>query len=225
VLRTAIAERGKARAVLATGNSQLAFFSSLRTLKDIDWQRVEVFHMDEYLGIDATHSASFRNFLMREVVEPLGIGKFHGIDGDPERAEQTIASYAEQLGHAPVDLCCMGIGENGHLAFNDPPDVDFRDRQLLKVVTLDEVSRRQQVREGHFADLSHVPTRAITLTVPALLSPARTLVIAPEDRKAEAVRAALEGPITPHCPASILRTASHAVLYLDAASARLLEAR
>ncbi|MDZ7799714.1 MAG: glucosamine-6-phosphate deaminase [Trueperaceae bacterium] len=219
-LADAIRDRGQARVVLATGNSQLPFFTALRQNgAKVDWSRVETFHMDEYLGLDEDHPASFRRFLRREVIEPLGIGTFHGIDGDPERAEDTIAAYEALLARAPIDLCCMGVGENGHLAFNDPPYADFADPEVAKVVRLDETSRSQQVGEGHFADLDAVPTHAITLTVPTLLRAARLLVIAPERRKAAAVRTALEGPIDPACPASVLRRAPHATLYLDRDSA------
>ncbi|MEX2543148.1 MAG: glucosamine-6-phosphate deaminase [Trueperaceae bacterium] len=229
LLADAIESRGTARVVLATGNSQLEFFRTLRQLDSgdwsVDWSKVEAFHMDEYLGIGEAHVASFRRFLRREVVEPLGLGEFHGIEGDPESAEETIERYSALLSAKSVDLCCMGIGENGHLAFNDPPGVDFDDPQLLRVVALDEVSRQQQVGEGHFPEISAVPTHAITLTIPALLSARHIIVIAPEDRKAEAVHKALEGAIDPSCPASILRTAGHANLYLDVASARLLERR
>lgn len=218
-VRAAIAAHGKARVVLATGNSQLPLFAALGAAKDVDWGRVEVFHMDEYLGLDADHPASFRRFLREHVLDGLGVGAFHGIDGAPDRAEATMATYAAALRRAPIDLCCMGIGENGHLAFNDPPFARFDDDRMLRVVTLDDVSRRQQVGEGHFPDLAAVPERAITLTIPALLRARRVLVVVPEARKAEAVQRALEGPIETACPASILRTVEHATLYLDRDSA------
>ncbi|MFO8080008.1 MAG: 6-phosphogluconolactonase [Armatimonadota bacterium] len=180
--------------------------------------------MDEYIGIDSDHPASFRAFLRAHVVAPLGIGIFHGIDGDPDRVDDTTARYRALLAEAPIDLCCMGIGENGHLAFNDPPDADFADPQPIKVVELDEVSRRQQVGEGHFPDIDAVPRRAITLTIPRLLDAATVQVVVPEARKAPAVAAALKGPIAPSCPASILRRAPHAVLYLDRSAAGELDA-
>jgi glucosamine-6-phosphate deaminase len=217
-LAAAIERTGRARVVFATGTSQLAFFAGLRAADGVDWGRVEAFHMDEYLGIHETHPAGFRAFLRRELVEPLGIGTFHGIDGDPGRAQQTAERYARRLAEAPIDLCCMGIGENGHLAFNDPPVARFDDPEDVKVVPLDEASRRQQVGEGHFGSLDEVPTHALTLTIPALLRASRVQVLAPEARKAEAVRAALEGPVEERCPASILRRTPHATLYLDAAS-------
>jgi glucosamine-6-phosphate deaminase len=218
-LRAAIAAHGAARVVLATGNSQLPLFAALRRASGVDWKRVEAFHMDEYVGIDEDHPASFRRFLREHVIEPLGIGRFHGIDGAPERAQRTMAEYEAALRSGPIDLCCMGIGENGHLAFNDPPFARFDDDRSLRVVSLDEVSRRQQVGEGHFPTLAAVPERAITLTIPALLRAERVLVVVPEARKAAAVQRALEGPIETDCPASILRTAKHATLYLDRDSA------
>ncbi len=218
-MRDAIAARGEVRVVLATGNSQLPLFTALRRSSGVDWARVEAFHMDEYLGIADEHPASFRRFLREQVIEPLGIGTFHGIEGAPEHAERTMVTYEAALRSGPIDLCCMGIGENGHLAFNDPPFARFDDDRMLRVVTLDDVSRRQQVGEGHFPDLAAVPERAITLTIPALLRARRVLVVVPEARKAEAVQRALEGPIETACPASILRTVEHATLYLDRDSA------
>jgi len=221
-LRDAIARAGRARAIFATGTSQLAFFAALREVGDVAWGKVEAFHMDEYLGLDEAHPASFRGFLRRELVAPLGIGRFHGIDGDSGRADATIAAYAARLREAPIDLCCMGIGENGHLAFNDPPFARFDDPEPARVVRLDETSRLQQVGEGHFDELAAVPTHAITLTIPTLLDAGRLNVVAPEERKAQAVRAALEGPVDHGCPASVLRRAPHATAYLDRASASRL---
>jgi len=218
-LRTGIAERGRARAIFAAANSQLPLFAALRELTDVDWPRVEAFHMDEYLGLDGGHPASFRSFLERHLVSPLGIGTFHRIDGTAGAAEATVRDYAARLAAAPIDLCCMGIGENGHLAFNDPPVADFADPLTLKVVPLDPASRQQQVGEGHFADLEAVPTHALTLTIPALLGARRIVVVVPDARKASAVTAALLGPITPFCPASVLRTIDHATLHLDPAAA------
>jgi len=218
-LRAGIAERGRARAIFAAANSQLPLFAALRELTDLDWSRIEAFHMDEYLGLDGAHPASFRSFLERHLVSPLGIGTFHRIDGTPGAAEATARDYAARLGAAPIDLCCMGIGENGHLAFNDPPVADFRDPLSLKVVPLDPASRRQQVGEGHFADLDAVPTHALTLTIPVLLSARRVVVVVPDARKADAVAAALLGSIAPACPASVLRTIDHATLHLDPAAA------
>ena len=178
--------------------------------------------MDEYLGIDEQHPASFRRVLHDQLVAALRPQAFHGIRGDAEDVEAELERYSALLAAQPPVACVMGIGENGHLAFNDPP-ADFTIVRTIQVVTLDEACRRQQVGEGHFARLEEVPRHAISLTIPALLAPRHVLVIAPEKRKAAAVRAALEGPLTPDCPASILRTAAHARLFLDRASAALLE--
>lgn len=218
-LRAGIAERGRARAIFAAANSQLPLFAALRELTDVDWPRVEAFHMDEYRGLDGAHPASFRSFLEWHLVSPLGIRAFHHIDGTPDATEATIRDYTARLAAAPIDLCCMGIGENGHLAFNDPPVADFADPMTLKVVPLDPASRHQQVGEGHFADLDAVPTHALTLTIPALLGARRVVAVVPDARKANAVTAALLGPITPSCPASVLRTIGHATLHLDPAAA------
>jgi len=149
-LRDAIARAGRARAIFATGTSQLAFFEALREVGDVAWGKVEAFHMDEYLGLDEAHPASFRGFLRRELVAPLGIGRFHGIDGDSGRADATIAAYAARLREAPIDLCCMGIGENGHLAFNDPPFARFDDPEPAPV-------RRSGARPGRASGRNQPP--------------------------------------------------------------------
>jgi glucosamine-6-phosphate deaminase len=214
ILRQAIAEQGSAAVILATGNSQLAFFQRLQAREDIEWQRVTIFHMDEYLGLPEQHPASFRRVLRERLVDLIRPGAFYGIAGDAEDAAVEIERYTALLdAHQPV-ACVMGIGENGHLAFNDPP-ADFTTKRIANVVSLVESCRQQQVSEGHFAQLADVPRQAISLTVPALLMPRHVLVIAPEARKAAAVRAALEGPITPDCPALILRTAPHAQLCIS----------
>jgi glucosamine-6-phosphate deaminase len=221
ILRRAIAERGAAAAIFATGNSQLAFYQALRSRSDIDWRRVTVFHMDEYLGLPEQHPASFRRYMRERLVDAVHPHAFYGIAGDAPDVASELARYAVLLAaHQPV-ACVLGIGENGHLAFNDPP-ADFSAQRTIQVVTLADSCRRQQVGEGHFARLEDVPRQALSLSVPALLAPAHVLAVVPESRKAEAVRAALEGPITPDCPASILRTAPHARLYLDRDSGALL---
>lgn len=221
-VNTTIAEKGNANVIIATGNSQLAFFSALRERSDIDWSKVNVFHMDEYVGMGETHSASFRGFAKREIVKPLRAKAFFGIEGDAEYPEQAAKDYAALLAQHPPDVCCMGIGENGHIAFNDPPYADFNDSEMVKIVDLDEVSRKQQVGEGHFASLEETPKSAISLTIPMLLQAPSLIVIVPEKRKAEAVKRALEGDISENCPASILRTAPKATLFLDRASASTL---
>lgn len=224
VLRHAIDERGGANLMLATGTSQLAFLERLvaATGTQIDWSRITGFHMDEYVGLAATHPASFQRYMRERVAAHLPFGAFHYLDGSAPDATGEAARYAGLLEQHPVDLCCLGIGENGHLAFNDPPVADFNDPHIVKVVELDERCKQQQVGEGHFATLHDVPPQAITVTVPGLLRARHTLAIVPEARKAQPVRDALEGPITTACPASILRRQRHATLFLDRDSASLL---
>lgn len=221
VLASAIANRGSANVMLATGNSQLRFLEHLVTRAAVDWSRVTAFHMDEYVGVSDTHPASFQRYMRERVATRLPLRVFHYVSGEGD-PDAEAARYEGLLREHPLDLCCLGIGENGHLAFNDPPVADFDDPRAVKVIALDDASRRQQVGEGHFATVDDVPTHAITVTIPALLAAARVLAIVPEARKAEPVRAALEGPVTTACPASILRKHSNATLFLDRDSAALL---
>lgn len=207
--------------ILATGNSQLPFLEALRNRPDIDWSRIDVFHMDEYLGMSPEHPASFRRYLYEQLVDAVGPRAFHPLRGDADDAQEEIRRYSALLTEFEPHLCVMGIGENGHLAFNDPPAV-FTTGELVHLVELDEACRRQQWTEGHFAALDQVPRRALSLTIPALLRPSRVLAVVPEKRKAEAVRNALNGPVTPRCPASILREAPNARLLLDPESSSLL---
>lgn len=222
ILRTTVAERGEAAVIVATGNSQLPFMKAIRVKPGIPWSKITVFHMDEYLNMPAQHPASFRRYIREQLTDHVHPRAFHGIAGDAADIDREMERYADLLEqHAPV-ACVLGIGENGHLAFNDPP-ADFETDRLIHVVELDETCRRQQVGEGHFASLEDVPTRAVSLTIPALLKPTNVLAVVPEARKAQAVRDALQGPVTPDCPASILRTKPHVRLYLDPDSASLLE--
>lgn len=221
-LAAALAAQGAAAAILATGNSQIQFLARLAALGGVDWSRVTLFHMDEYLGISGDHPASFRRYL-RERVETLVKPKvFHYLAGDALLPLDECRRYADLLRAQPIDLCCLGIGENGHLAFNDPPVADFDDPHLVKLVKLDDACKTQQVKEGHFPDLAAVPPYAYTLTIPALCSARRMLCLAPETRKARPVKDALHGPVSPACPASILRRQPHASLLLDVDSAALL---
>jgi len=194
--------------ILATGNSQLAFMAALRRRTDINWQRIVVLHMDEYLGMTADHSASFRRYLTEQLISAVHPKTFHGIRGDAPDIDRELQRYSQLLHNLRPVVTVMGIGENGHLAFNDPP-ADFQTTEVIQIVTLDEACRRQQWNEGHFDTLDDVPRQALSLTVPALLASDHLLVIVPETRKAPAVKAALEGPITPQCPASILQTANN----------------
>ena len=224
-LTRAIAARGRARIVAATGSAQFEFLSVLTRTPGIDWGRVEMFHLDEYVGLSADHPASFRRFLLERLIRPAGIGTYHLLDGDTGDPEAVCERLGRELQAAPVDVTFMGIGENGHIAFNDPP-ADFETERPYIVVELDEVCRRQQVGEGWFASLAEVPTRALSMSVKQLLRSDELICIVPQSRKAKAVQAALEGPITPMVPASILRTHPNVTLYLDAESSSLLrEAR
>ena len=222
IINQAIAEKGEAHIILATGNSQLTFLEALRNLEGIDWSRVNIFHMDEYLGIDPDHQASFPGFLRRHFLNFIQPCSFHSIPGQPDDIEQACRDYETLLREHPADMVALGFGENGHLAFNDPPYALFNDPVWVKVIELAEASRRQQVGEGHFDSLAEVPTHAITLTIPALLAAKSILCIVPEARKAEAVRACLTEPISEERPGSILRRVMHARLYLDQDSAARL---
>ncbi|MEX2501307.1 MAG: glucosamine-6-phosphate deaminase [Trueperaceae bacterium] len=219
LLRDAIAQRGEANLILATGNSQLAFLKALRESDDVDWRRVRIFHMDEYVGIDPEHKASFPRFLREHFLDHVDGATFHPISGDPARTAAICAEYEALLREHPADAVALGWGENGHLAFNDPPFAEFADPVWAKAVRLDDVSRQQQVGEGHFASLDEVPTHAITLTIPALLAAKRVLCIVPESRKADAVHACLTEPVSEDRPGSVLRRVDHATLYLDPDSA------
>jgi glucosamine-6-phosphate deaminase len=222
VMRAAVEARGIAHAMFATGNSQLAFIEALVEKTDgVPWADTVVFHMDEYVGVGPDHPAGFQRWIRERIVEPARPRAAYYVEGLGD-AEAECARYAGLLGSHPLDLCCLGIGENGHLAFNDPPVADFGDPLDVKVVELEAACRMQQVHEGHFADLEAVPSRAITVTIPALLRAERVLAIVPEARKAEPVRAALTGPIATSCPASALRTVAHATIHLEPESAQLL---
>lgn len=221
VLRDAVTARGAAHAMFATGNSQLEFLDRLVDDPSIPWNRVVGFHMDEYIGIGADHSASFARYIQQRIVDRVHPGAFHLIDG-LATPEGECARYATLLREFPLDLCVLGIGENGHLAFNDPPVADFDDPLDVKVVELDVACRRQQVGERHFPSFDAVPTHAITVTIPALLRAGVVVAIVPEGRKADPVAAAVEGPVTTACPASKLQDCDHAVMYLEPASAARL---
>jgi glucosamine-6-phosphate deaminase len=223
MLRSALSARGRSRLVLGTGNSQEELIASLAATTDLDWSRIELFHLDEYVGISADHPASFRRWLRSRVVDAVHPGIVHYINGDAPDPEAEARRYADLLGAAPIDLCLIGFGENGHIAFNDPHAADFADPLAVKRVILDEACRRQQVGEGHFPDVGSVPPQAITLTCPTILSAAGLICCVPDKRKARAVQRALEGEITRECPASAVRMHPNASVYLDRDSASLLE--
>jgi glucosamine-6-phosphate deaminase len=219
-LREALAARGRARIIAATGASQIDFLARLTRETDVDWRRVEMFHLDEYIGLSVNHPASFRKYLLERLIRPAGILDYHLLDGDTEAGE-ACRRAAEALRRSPIDVALVGIGENGHLAFNDPP-ADFGTETPYIVVRLDEACRRQQVGEGWFATIADVPETAISMSVRQILAARSILCVVPDRRKAEAVRASLEDPVTPEVPASILRTHGDVTVYLDRESAALL---
>lgn len=212
------------RLIVGTGNSQLDLVRALVQEPNVDWGSIEVFHMDEYVGIAPNHPASFRKWLKTELADVVELRAIHYLNGDASDTEQECRRYADLLRAAPIDLCFLGFGENGHIAFNDPANADFHDPLTVKRVTLDTKCRTQQVGEGHFPDVGAVPEEALTLTCPFLISAKTLICCVPERRKAEAVRDALEGPISTSCPASLVRTHPHAFVYLDEDSASLLRA-
>ena len=217
-VRAAIAERGSSRVIFATGASQYDFLDALCAAPEIDWSLVTAFHLDEYVGIAADHPASFRRYLQERLFRRLPFAAVHLLTGDAPDPIAECRRYAALLTEAPIDIACVGIGENGHLAFNDPP-ADFYTTAVVHVVELDDACRRQQVGEGHFPDLAAVPPQALSMTVPAILDAKVISCVVPDARKAEAVACTLQGPIDPACPASALRTHPRCHLYLDRASA------
>jgi glucosamine-6-phosphate deaminase len=220
-IRSAIRERGQARVIAATGTSQLEFLAALTESEDVDWGLVEVFHLDEYIGLPAGHPASFRKILLDRFVNKAGIAKFHSLNVDARDLSEVIRHVGKELASAAVDIAFVGIGENGHLAFNDPP-ADFETEEPYLIVNLDEACRRQQVGEAWFRDISQVPRQAISMSVQQILKAKEILAVVPESRKAQAVKACFEGEISPMAPASILRTHANANVYLDKESASLL---
>jgi glucosamine-6-phosphate deaminase len=222
-IQDAVGRRGTANIILATGNSQLSFLHSLRGRADIDWAKVNIFHLDEYIGLSPIHPASFSRFLKEHLIDDVKPRNFYPIYDGVQNAEQACQAYETLLRQHPINMVALGIGENGHIAFNDPPHVRFDDPALVRVVELAEASRRQQVGEGHFGSIDEVPSHAITLTIPAILTAKHILAIVPEARKAPAVGACLQEAISEARPASILRQTPHAILYLDQDSASGLE--
>jgi glucosamine-6-phosphate deaminase len=221
ILRQALQEHGKARLIAATGAAQFQFLDALTMLPGIDWQRVEMFHLDEYIGLPASHPASFCRFLQERLIQKTGITHHFLLNGEEDPAE-VIRRTSQALLAAPIDVAFVGIGENGHLAFNDPP-ADFETEEPYIVVTLDEACRRQQLGEGWFATLADVPQRAISMSIRQILKTKKIVCIVPDARKAHAVKACFEGEIRPQAPASILRTHPNTTVYLDVNSAALLQ--
>lgn len=224
---TAIREAGEGSenipVIFATGFSQLATLHALTEIKGVPWDRIQGFHMDEYVGMAPDHPASFRRYLHENLVEKVPLKHFYEIDGtDPDPA-RVCTTYANTLRAANPRVCLLGIGENGHLAFNDPHVADFNDPLDMKVVELDEPCRVQQAAEGWFDSFENVPRTAMTLTIPALFRVPRLIASVPGKRKAAIVRRALTEAISPACPATILRTHPNATLYLDLESAAELD--
>jgi len=220
-IRTAITERRRARVIAATAASQLEFLDALTRTPDVDWAQVEVFHLDEYIGLPITHPGSFRKMLVEQLIRKTGIQKYHLLDGDATNPSEVVQRVGRELLAAPIDVAFLGIGENGHIAFNDPP-ADFKTEEPYIIVNLDEACRRQQVGEAWFADISQVPKQAISMSVRQILKSKEILAVVPDARKAQAVKACFEGDISPMAPASVLRTHSNATVYLDKGSASLL---
>jgi len=220
-LRDCIQQTGRARIIAATGAAQFEFLEMLTRTPQIDWSRVEMFHLDEYIGIPAEHPASFRKFLRERLINKTGITHHHLIDGDAD-SRDVIAKLTAEIRKAPIDLAFVGIGENGHLAFNDPP-ADFETDEAYIVVELDEACRQQQMGEGWFKSLDEVPRRAISMTVRQILKAQEIIAIVPEARKAKAIEKCFAGEISPLAPASILRRHSNTIVYLDKDSVALLK--
>lgn len=219
-LRAAIKQSGSARINAATGASQFEFLDSLTAMPGIEWPRVEMFHLDEYIGLPASHPASFRKYLRERLINKTGIIRYHFLDGEGD-VLAVVRKVSAELAAAPIDIAFVGIGENGHLAFNDPP-ADFETEEPYIIVELDDPCRRQQVGEGWFKDLSEVPKRAISMSVRQILKSKEILCIVPDARKAHAVKACFEGEVSPLAPASILRTHANATILLDKLSSALL---
>ena len=221
-LKSLLTQKQEVRVVFAAAPSQNDFFDQLIVAEDVDWNRVNAFHMDEYIGLEKTHPSAFSNFLQDRVFKHLPFRSVNLIDG-LSNPETECKRYEELLSESPIDIVIMGIGENGHIAFNDPDVADFNDPLDVKIVVLDDTSRMQQVNDGCFGRLEEVPTQAITLTIPRLLRADYIFCIVPTERKAGAVKDTLYAPVSDECPASILRTKTGSRLYLDKEAAMYLE--
>ena len=222
-IRGAIARQGHARIVAATAASQIEFLDALTKAPGINWSKVEAFHLDEYIGLPLTHPGSFRKMLLEQLIQKTGISEYHLLDGDAPDPAVVARRVSRDLASSPVDIEFLGIGENGHLAFNDPP-ANFEVEDPYIVVKLDEACRQQQVGEAWFANISQVPKQALSMSVRQVLKAKEILAVVPDERKARAIKACFTGEISPMAPASILRTHPNATVYLDKNSASLLPA-
>lgn len=221
-LQDCLKYQDNARVILATGTTQIKFLEALIKFGGIDWSRIVFFHLDEYLGIEANHIGSFRRYLRDRVENVLKSATFHYIKGDAIQPLEECDRYTQILKEKPIDLCLLGIGENGHLAFNEPSIANFNDTKAIKLVKLDNSTRQQQVNQGYFSQLDAVPQYAFTLTIPTICAAKKILCMANGDRKSLIIKEMLKGEISPKCPASVLRLQSHATLFLDADAANLL---
>jgi glucosamine-6-phosphate deaminase len=222
ILNKTIEEKGGANLILATGASQFSFLEAFKQ-REIDWQKITVFHLDEYKGISDRHPASFRKYLKERILDEVAPKKIHFLNGDANNLEKEMNDYANLLKKHPIDVACIGIGENGHIAFNDPPVADFADPKLVKLVTLDDACRKQQLGEGWFPTFEEVPKEALSLTIPAIMSSKTISCVVPDERKANAIYNTLYTEISTKCPATILRTHSNTRFFLDDASASKIE--
>ncbi len=214
-IRAAIADKGQANIILATGASQFEMLKHLTDQDGIDWSKVVMFHLDEYVGLGPDHPASFRKYLKERFADQVGqLRAIHFVDGDADDPASECKKLGDLIRTCPIDVACVGIGENGHLAFNDPP-ADFETDEPFLVVELDERCRKQQLGEGWFETLEDVPGQAISMGIRQILKSRRLIVTVPDERKAEAVKNALEGPVAPQCPASILQEHQDCSIFLD----------
>jgi len=211
--------------IFATGASQIDMLRSLTSVPGLPWSRVQGFHLDEYVGLDENHPASFRRYLREKLTQRVAMRDFFEIDGNAKDIANFCLDYVHKLELANPQLCLLGIGENGHLAFNDPAEADFDDPQGMKMVTLDRTCRQQQVAEGWFRNWQEVPEHALTLTMPTMFRIPKLIVTVPGSRKAQAVRRTIEEPIAAHCPSTLLRRHPDVTLYLDVDSASELNGR
>lgn len=221
VLHDAIATAGKAVGIFATGRSQVKFLDHL-TRSDLNWSKIIGFHLDEYLGINATHPASFRHYLKAHLTDKVSLQQWHPIEGDSLLPIETCKQYEQALKSNIADLCCLGVGNNGHLAFNDPAVANFKDSSWVKLVKLDDQNRQQQADSTAFASLDNVPQYAFTLTLSAIRTARNSLCLAYGEGKANIVHQLLTGSVGTHCPASILRKVPKAILLVDCAAASLI---
>lgn len=217
-----LAEKEECNIIFAAAPSQNEMLEALKNNPDIPWSRIRAFHMDEYCGLDREASQCFGNFLDRALFEQVDMRERYYLRDAGQTPEEICRNYSSLLRQYPVDIVCLGIGENGHIAFNDPPAADFNDSELVKTVTLDEVCRMQQVHDGCFENIAQVPASAVTLTIPALYAARYMFCVVPAETKARAVKDACTGPVDEGCPASVLRRHPGAVLYLDRDSSSLL---